>query len=41
MKPDKNKDGIFSNVKPQHIPRFWYPVIFSVIIAWLAFLFFR
>ena len=36
-----NKDGIFSNVKPQRIPRFWYPVIFSVIIAWLAFLFFR
>jgi len=40
MKPDKNKDGIFSNVKPQRIPRFWYPVVLGIIIVCLAFVFF-
>jgi len=37
MKPDENKNGLFSNTKPQRIPKFWYPIITGVIITWIIF----
>jgi|TARA_B110000263_G_scaffold25736_2_gene19699 hypothetical protein len=40
MKADKNENGIFSNNKPKRIPKFWYPLVCSVILTWIIFTFF-
>jgi len=40
VKPNNNEHGIFSNSKPQSIPKFWYPLAAGIIGIWIFFSYF-